>query len=622
MKMLLSTALAATLALTAPATSAPMSPLTSTPLPTLMLDMDGSTGDLLVEAKSRSGFSSSRRSSGGFGSSRGTKPRSTTPRRTTPRSTPPTTRSTTPHSTAPTTRSTTPGSTAGTRGTLTQQFGTRLPSGSGAATKRPTTTDGQKAFVQQRAQQTQQFQQQRRTTATQTRERLTNNGNTRGTAFTPTRTTTSRVQGTGTLTSPSANQRFVQQRRSTLTNRTPTASRNVNLRGRDRWDSYDSFYTPSVYYGARPAFAGGWGSPFYHRGGACYPTVTGLWSCNGGMTFLTALQMYWLLDNISDRNRVQQYATQQGTTTDFAQNQPSQEELNHVKNSGGMAFDEEGEAPADGVYEVNTYAAPLPEALSLRFCVGGAGNNYDKAAQRIAQYFPQSVDVTIVNTAGMPEIMQNLSEATCDMAFGQADGLIGAEQNVVSVLSDAIYPEYAHLVCTKDSGIREVRDLRRGRNSVAIVRNSGAQTMWENFGELDSGYNSRNVNVLTLPNTDAVARQMTQRGGAACTLMVSGKGSATVESMARRVDGRIVDVYDWDLNDDGQYEFGELANGDYPNDLLDTGMFSSEVDTMFTWASVLVRNDWFSALDTDDRQAIADAVEAAVPEIQAMVNYR
>ena len=371
---------------------------------------------------------------------------------------------------------------------------------------------------------------------------------------------------------------------------------------------------------------GGFGSPMYYGGGACMTYVGGLYSCNGGMSFLTGLQLYWLMDNIADRNRLQQHANTSGQTTNYAANEPSAEELAHVRNSGGMAFDEEGEAPADGNYTVNSYAAPLPTQLTVRFCVGGAGNNYDKAAGTIAQYFPSNVNPVIVNTAGAPEIMQSLLNASCDMAFTQEDSQVLDTVGATTVLSGAIYPEYAHLICSDASGIDEVTDLRNSGETVAIIRNSGAQVMWQNFGQMDSGYadkdsRSSGINVAAMPNKDAAANHVAS-GSSACTMMVSGKGSASVEAMARAVDGKVVDVYDWDLNDDGQYEFGEIANGEYPKDILYTGTFSSTVDTMYTWASVVVRNDWFNSLTQDQQNAIADAVEAAVPEIQNMVSYQ
>jgi len=597
-------------------TTAPVAPMTAAFEPhTLELtdfSFDYQDG-LLVEVKSRSRSSSSRSTR----STRSTKPRSSTTQRSTkPRST--TTQRSTKPSSSTTQRSTTQRSATTQRSTRT--VGTTLPQ---RATTKPATNEQRQAAAQQRNSQISTFQNNRRATSATTRNTLRNSGQIRGNT-----TTTRATNVTRTRTTSAANNRdFVSQRRAALSNRRATSTRSVNLRDRNRrgWNDYDNFYTPSVYYGARPSLIGGWGSPFYYRGGACMPYAGGLWSCNGGLTFLTGLQLYWMLDNIADRNRIQQQATSTGVTTNYAENQPSQEELDHVRNNGGMAFDEEGEAPADGNYTVNTYDEPLPTELSVRFCVGSVGNNYDQAAGKISQYFPSYVNPTIVNTSGTPDIIAKLADGTCDMAFAQEDGLSLDVTGAASVLSGAIYPEYAHLICTEDSGIREIQDLRNSGERVAVVDESGAEIMLRNFGQLDSGYADKasgGINIVELPNSAQVQRQLS-RNAAACTLMVTGKGSDNVRSMASAVDGKVRDTDDWDLNDDGQYEFGEISKGsDYPKAVLDTGWGSSTVDTMYTWASVLVRDDWFSSLTEKQREAIANAVEAAVPEIQDQVNYR
>lgn len=608
MKFTFTSLVVAAFAVTAlPASAAailPMAPMNAV-LENTTADMSGfQAGDYIVEVGSRSSRSSSRSST----TRRTTKPAAKPRRQTSP-------------STAQTRRNTAPA--ANTQRNTARTAATTLPTRNAGA--KPTTDSQRQATAQQRRNQIGGFQRDRRAAATTTRRNLTTSGSTRG-ATAPVRRTTT-AANTRTTTS-AANKQFVSQRRSTLASRTPSSTRSVNLRDRNSrgWNDYDSFYSPSVYYGHRPTMLGGFGSPMYYGGGACMTYVGGLYSCNGGMSFLTGLQLYWMMDNIADRNRLQQHANTSGQTTNYAANEPTAEELAHVRNSGGMAFDEEGEAPADGNYTVNSYAAPLPTQLTVRFCVGGAGNNYDKAAGTIAQYFPSNVNPVIVNTAGAPEIMQSLLNASCDMAFTQEDSQVLDTVGATTVLSGAIYPEYAHLICSDASGIDEVTDLRNSGETVAIIRNSGAQVMWQNFGQMDSGYSDKDsrssgINVAAMPNKDAAANHVAS-GSSACTIMVSGKGSASVEAMARAVGGKVVDVYDWDLNDDGQYEFGEIANGEYPKDILYTGTFSNTVDTMYTWASVVVRNDWFNSLTQDQQNAIADAVEAAVPEIQNMVSYQ
>jgi hypothetical protein len=435
MKFTFTSLVVAAFAVTALSASAaailPMAPMNAV-LENTTADMSGfQAGDYIVEVGSRSSRSSSRSST----TRRTTKPAAKPRRQTSP-------------STAQTRRNTAPA--ANTQRNTARTAATTLPTRNAGA--KPTTDSQRQATAQQRRNQIGGFQRDRRAAATTTRRNLTTSGSTRG-ATAPVRRTTT-AANTRTTTS-AANKQFVSQRRSTLASRTPSSTRSVNLRDRNSrgWNDYDSFYSPSVYYGHRPTMLGGFGSPMYYGGGACMTYVGGLYSCNGGMSFLTGLQLYWMMDNIADRNRLQQHANTSGQTTNYAANEPTAEELAHVRNSGGMAFDEEGEAPADGNYTVNSYAAPLPTQLTVRFCVGGAGNNYDKAAGTIAQYFPSNVNPVIVNTAGAPEIMQSLLNASCDMAFTQEDSQVLDTVGATTVLSGAIYPEYAHLICSDASGI-------------------------------------------------------------------------------------------------------------------------------------------------------------------------
>ena len=244
----------------------------------------------------------------------------------------------------------------------------------------------------------------------------------------------------------------------------------------------------------------------------------------------------------------------------------------------------------------------------VNVCVGSETGNYHKIMGALVEKAVEApkvrkkygdLTVNMINTTGSREILENVEAGTCDFGIAQYDAYLTL-LNTADISTDTkklgnLYPEYVHLLCGKNSGIKDANDIDSKDESISLVPGSGAELTWQAMALVDDDYGK--VTVVQVEDMDEAISNVAD-GESHCTLYVTGLGSGTMKDIDVN-DGdtiMLADFDDADFNDtetkkgDPMYTFEEIDSSVYKN-LLGWG----DADTIVVQASAYGNKDWGKA---------------------------
>lgn len=256
-------------------------------------------------------------------------------------------------------------------------------------------------------------------------------------------------------------------------------------------------------------------------------------------------------------------------------------------------------------------AAFAQAAPTLKICTGGKDGKYFEVGTQLHGSLKGKIDVQVFDSVGSDSNLRRMENAAapdgCDAALVQSDAMVWYNQtykgNALKIeRTQAMYPEYVHLICGKDSGIDKVKDFYGTKDKkVAIGKpGSGTQITWSNFTKVEKRYEP--IPTADLSGTIAVNR--TKSGENACFMFTAGLRTGAINRVnAETVNSelRLVPLNDGDLtnakDEKGKsiYRWTKIPSGTYPN--LQTGVFSNSVDTIAQDAWLVVNSDWVEKND-------------------------
>jgi TRAP transporter TAXI family solute receptor len=260
--------------------------------------------------------------------------------------------------------------------------------------------------------------------------------------------------------------------------------------------------------------------------------------------------------------------------------------------------------------------AHAAEAPTLNLCTASSKGVYWSTAGKLAGKLQGQVKINPIETNGSEDNLRRLAEGSCDAAFVQNDAQLkfakenpGASLNIEPVAT--MYPEYAHLVCNRDSGIDAIKDFYGTKKTIIIGKpGSGSATTWYGFGVAEKRYQP----LSTLDVEGAVATTRLINGKADCMLFVAGLNSVKMQEINALGKGKLklVKLNDGDLdnardaNKNPIYRYDTIPSGTYGN--LQDGTFSSSVKTIVVDSVLVANNAWIEK----NNQGYSDLSTAAI----------
>jgi len=258
------------------------------------------------------------------------------------------------------------------------------------------------------------------------------------------------------------------------------------------------------------------------------------------------------------------------------------------------------------IFVVPAALANDPAVPDLRMCTGGETGKYYQTAKELKAQLNGVVNVVPVVTNGSMDNLNQLSSGSCDAAIIQSDAYgFHVTKNPAAKLdfkrTAVLYPEYVHLVCNAEAGIKAVGDVRKDGITVLVGPNgSGTQVTWETWAAQDPNY----AKVATAPEGGMSALSSISQGvDAQCALFVAGLGSGTMmeyDGLAGDSLTLVPVTDDWfdDVKDPKGaqvYKFSEIPANTYPS-LQTSGWFGGDKTPTITLDAVLVTNsEWIDA---------------------------
>lgn len=281
---------------------------------------------------------------------------------------------------------------------------------------------------------------------------------------------------------------------------------------------------------------------------------------------------------------------------------------------------------------------------SLTLCTAGKDGNYKKAGDVLAKAADKSVTVKVVTSLGSPDNLKRMDAAGaadhCDAAFVQNDALTTFKKkfpNLVSGLerSGALYDEWVHLVCNKNSGIKSITDLNENHTIAIGNPDSGSNVTWQGFkNAASSGWFSSErrydkVKVDERKMGFAVLNSVNEGDGPQCLLYVGAFGTPFMTNDVASADFKnlvLVPANDEDMksvkDDKGQplYVFSEIPEDQYANIMPSGSMWGHKpVPTVGVSAVFVVTQPWVDGYEdgyeqilrafSKSKQQIADLVK-------------
>lgn len=259
---------------------------------------------------------------------------------------------------------------------------------------------------------------------------------------------------------------------------------------------------------------------------------------------------------------------------------------------------------------VGTGAITMASASEpMKVCSGASGGNYEFTAKTIQSQLKGMMEVEVINTAGSWENLQKLTSGECDVAISQSDAIFLWEQeNGKFGYADigSLYTEYAHLLCNKDSRIKEFSDLNETSKVYGGGKGSGSEITLKGLIKADTEYgNGSYTKVQILNEIDPrVALVKVKSGAADCLAYTGSKGNKFMSTDAEKLSAslQLVPIVDKDFNDvemvtSSGDEISVWSPTEMPSDtyksLMPSGwMGNKSLDTVAVTARLLASEKW------------------------------
>lgn len=258
--------------------------------------------------------------------------------------------------------------------------------------------------------------------------------------------------------------------------------------------------------------------------------------------------------------------------------------------------------------------APIAEAnaqtVPLRLCTGGTSGKYYAVGNMFKSGLQGKVEVDNRISAGSDNSLRKMEAANnpngCDAAIVQADALAWYNSTYKGNLLriervTTLYPEYAHLICNRESGISKIKDFygTKGKKIAIGKPGSGTAITWANFVKAEKRYET--IEISDIEGTLALNRM--RNNDISCILYVAGLGTPTMAKINDENKGelKLVPLNDGDLtnakDEKGRpvYRWTKIPGGTYKN--IQDGTFSTSVDTIAQDAVLIVNADWVEKND-------------------------
>lgn len=261
-------------------------------------------------------------------------------------------------------------------------------------------------------------------------------------------------------------------------------------------------------------------------------------------------------------------------------------------------------------------------AETIRLCTGAGNGVYYQAGKAIQKMAGSGIEV--IETDGTFDNMNRLLDKDeCDAMIAQPDGPVylartsPAKAKQIRQIAP-LHREYLHVLCSKESGLKDLGYIAGGKHSLAVGPNgSGSWLIWQNILEEDESYKS----VPVTPEGGIIALSSVASNDTTCMLVPAGLNNGTVLEADSLFAASVVLAHanDKDFNDaldiTGKplYTYKDIPSGTYPK--LQSGWFGSKVSTI-TWnAGVYVNVEKFT--DAKKLAVFIQAVSRAAIGIRA-----
>lgn len=224
---------------------------------------------------------------------------------------------------------------------------------------------------------------------------------------------------------------------------------------------------------------------------------------------------------------------------------------------------------------VSAFTVPaLAEPQTVTLCTGAKEGVYAAAGETIANFAGSDITIQVVYTDGtFGNMSRLLAPDGCDAMIGQPDGPVYLKRTKPSDAARIsrvmkLHREYLQVLCSKESGIDDLSDLKE-TDTVAIgPPGSGSWLIWQNFIEQDDFY----AKIKTTTDAKLIALTSVASNETQCMVVPSGVPNGVVsEADANFGDSvEFVSATDKDFNDaediDGKalYEFVKVPTKQYP----------------------------------------------------------
>lgn len=164
---------------------------------------------------------------------------------------------------------------------------------------------------------------------------------------------------------------------------------------------------------------------------------------------------------------------------------------------------------------------------TLKLCTGVGGNSYHKAGVTLSKALKGKVSVEVIETKGSWDNLEGIDSRPrrCDAIIAQDDAytLYQFERPDSTLTMERIttlYPESIHILCNREAGIEDVRQLRPDRHRILIPAfGTGTYITWKLFTRLNPFYNRI---PYAEASTDEALLKVVDGVKAQCVVMVSG----------------------------------------------------------------------------------------------------
>lgn len=184
-------------------------------------------------------------------------------------------------------------------------------------------------------------------------------------------------------------------------------------------------------------------------------------------------------------------------------------------------------------------AASAAEPETFRLCTGTPGKTYHAVGETLQTLTERmsagQLALELVSTQGSIDNLTRIVEGECDGAIVQGDAVQFFTSNVRPEakgrfrLQTPLYQELSFLLCSRESGIKEIDDLLSTKNAsvAAGAMGSGSLATWLTFRSIKPAY----AKVPVIPENGAAGALAVAQGRASCLFEVIGPQSDFITAL-------------------------------------------------------------------------------------------